>query len=230
MDDPIATTEADWRSEVTWQIGQTPFISMWKYIGHVIFWPIFTVKWHGLENIPETGGCILASNHTSNFDAPIIWSFLWRRHPHFMAKIELFRNPVIRWLFTKSGGFPVKRGAGDSWAVAHADRVLEAGEMLTMFPEGTRSRDGILRPGKVGTIKLALQHKVPIIPAALHNTLKIKPGKNRTAVHIYFGSPFNPSEIAATMPDTHETTRKLTAELMQRIAALLPPEQRGIFG
>jgi 1-acyl-sn-glycerol-3-phosphate acyltransferase len=230
MNSPNSVNKRDWRTEVSWQIGQTPFISMWKYIGHVIFWPIFTVTWHGLENIPEQGACILASNHVGNFDAPIIWSFMWKRHPHFMAKIELFQNPVIRWLFTKSGGFPVKRGSGDTWAVDHASRVLEAGEMLTMFPEGTRSRDGILRPGKVGTVKLALKHNVPIIPAAIHNSLKIKPGRSRPPVHIYFGPPFNLTDEAVTMPDTYETHKQLTDELMQRIAALLPPNQRGIYG
>lgn len=224
-----AMNEPDWRDEFTWVTHRTPFITFWKWVGHVVFWPVYTVTWHGLENLPATGPCILASNHVSNYDPTVWWVFLEKRDVHFMAKIELFSNPLLRWLLSKSGAFPVKRGEGDHWAVHQAGRILQEGQVLGMFPEGTRSRTACLKRAKVGTVRLAITHNVPIIPAAIQNTHKIRAGRARVPVHVRIGRPLYPSEAVASLPPSHELLERLTEQLMRTIATMLPAEQRGIY-
>lgn len=122
------------------------------------------VEWKG--NIPKTGGAIVAINHRSNWD--VIVSGISSPRPFgFMAKAELFENKLLGRLISSLGAFPVHRGKGDFGAIKAAVRRLEAGEIVTMFPEGKRVKNGETVQAKQGAVVLAMMAKVPIIPIKL---------------------------------------------------------------
>jgi 1-acyl-sn-glycerol-3-phosphate acyltransferase len=185
------------------------------------------VTCEGFEHIPATGPFIIASNHLSLFDVLLMGAYL-PRHPFFMAKRELYRYPILSWLIRLAGSFPVHRGENDAWALRQAARVLEAGQALYIFPEGTRSgRTAQLRRGKVGAVKLALEHQVPLVPAAIWGTQRLRPGfRNVNRASVRVAPPLDVVSQAGPPPYSRDTLRELTALLMEQIAAMLPPEAR----
>ncbi len=146
----------------------------------------------GRDNVPETGGAVIASNHVSYLDPPAIGSALLRRTYSF-AKKELFEIPIFGWIIRKCYAFPVDREISDIAAFRHAIRLLQAGELLLVFPEGGRSADGELEQGKVGAALIASRAGVPIIPCALHGTDRVLPRGawylHRGTVQVSFGEP-----------------------------------------
>ena len=158
----------------------------------IIFNMIFTVffRWEikGAENIPKTGGLIIAANHVSNFDPPVIGCALSRKL-HFMAKEELFVNQVLRWAFIKLGSFPVKRASADRVAIRKAMSLLEEGEVLGIFPEGTRSKTGALGRAEPGLAMIALKTGVPIVPTAVMGTNQVFKGTLFPRFKVIFGEP-----------------------------------------
>lgn len=230
LESPSTSPTPDWRDKVTWYTHETSAVRLVKIAGNVLFRLLAEVECVGQENVPKTGGCIVAANHVNDFDI-LYMGICNPRHPHFMAKAELYKNPVFGWLIRLGGSFPVYRGKKDQWALQQAGRILTAGETLFMFPEGTRSRNGQLREGKVGVIKLALEHQMPVIPAAILGTQNIHFSLwNRAKVKIEFGQPLDIGSLAGPPPHSYETMAELTTTLMQKIAAMLPPEQRGVYG
>jgi len=234
MDDETpspAVDSFDWRDTVTWYTYETNFIRLICFLARPLFGFLAQVDCDGLENIPTSGPCIVASNHLSNVDVLYMGAFL-PRFPHFMAKKELYRNPLFGWLIRQLGSFPVNRGESDPWALRQAGLVLEAGQSLFMFPEGTRSgRRAQMRRGKVGTIKLALEHHAAVVPAAIWGTENFRPGlRHNNRVTIRVGRPLDIETIAGAGPWPHHTYRELTDQLMQEIAAMLPPSYRGVYG
>ena len=226
---PTAPRANDWRDEHHWYTHVTPVPKLIKLVTKPALSLAMRVRVIDPANLPD-GPCILAANHINNFDVLLIGSYC-PRYPFFMAKEELFQNRVLGWIFRLSGTFPVKRGRRDRWAMRQAGRVLAAGQMLTMFPEGTRSgHNAALRRGKPGTVSLALEHGVPIVPLAILGTQNINLGRARPQITVQFGQPFDATARAGSPPHTPETIRELTRLLMQRIAAMLPPEHRGIYG
>jgi len=110
-------------------------------IARALFLPIMKYDVTGLEHFPREGAVILAANHVTNFDVfPMQFSI--PRVIYFMAKSELFKNPIMDVLIRNLSGFPVQRGEKDQWAMDHALKILRHGQTLGMFPEGTRSRGG----------------------------------------------------------------------------------------
>jgi 1-acyl-sn-glycerol-3-phosphate acyltransferase len=145
-------------------------MSLYKFV-KVFFTPIFRilfrVKWSGAENMPKTGGVVLCSNHKSIFD-PVICGLVIDRSLCFMAKAELFKVPVLGFIIKKLGVFPVRRGAGDREAFKKANEVLLSGEVLALFPEGTRLKEGeIPQRFKSGAARFAFKTKSPIVPIAI---------------------------------------------------------------
>lgn len=132
------------------------------------------LKVEGLENIPPEGPIIIAPNHVSNWD-PIMVAVAINRPIHFMAKAELFNYNILGKLLTKVYVFPVKRGSGDRQAIKHALQVLEKGNILGIFPEGTRNKTGQDLNPQSGTAMIALRSKVDIIPVACIGTGRILP-------------------------------------------------------
>lgn len=186
----------------------------------IIFTIIFTVffRWEikGAENIPKTGGLIIAANHVSNFDPPVLGCALPRKL-HFMAKEELFVNPVLRWAFTKLGSFPVKRASADRMAIRKAFHLLAEGEVLGIFPEGTRSKTGTLGRAEPGLAMIALKTGVPIVPTAVMGTNQVFKGTLFPRFKVIFGEPIY---IERSRADK-QSMENIGKHVMENIASLI---------
>jgi 1-acyl-sn-glycerol-3-phosphate acyltransferase len=138
---------------------------------------LFRLKSSGTEHLPRDGGYVLSANHLSNFDPwPLGLPLFPRRQIRFMAKSELFRSPL--WPILRFGGaFKVRRGEGDTEAIATAVRLAKEGEVVAIFPEGTRRRKGLVKKHQArphtGAARVALEAGVPLIPAAIAGTDRI---------------------------------------------------------
>ncbi|MDR3306456.1 MAG: 1-acyl-sn-glycerol-3-phosphate acyltransferase [Endomicrobium sp.] len=161
-------------------------------IGRQMFRIMFKLfyRWRieGTENMPKTGGAVIAPNHMSFFDPPLTGSAM-KRPLYFMAKKELFDIPVFGWIIKQTNAFSVKRGVQDMSAMRHAFSLLEKGRLLLVFPEGTRSKDGKLGKAMSGAGMAACNAQVPLIPVKIENTnmmLKFK------RIKIKYGKPVYP--------------------------------------
>ena len=135
---------------------------------------LFRPKIYGLENLPDSGPVIIASNHISNFDPPLIACFIPSQRPvNYMAKDELFFNAFMRWLWKNLHAFPVKRGMADRNAIRTAISILQSGNIVGLFPEGTRSKTGKLGKPEPGIAMIAIKAKAVIVPCALAGTNRI---------------------------------------------------------
>jgi 1-acyl-sn-glycerol-3-phosphate acyltransferase len=191
-----------------------------------------------IDEIPKDGPVILAANHASNLDAVVIGSWLipkLGRRIHWLGKKELFAWPIIGWTAANGGVHPVDRGAADVNAFRLAQRILDEGHVLFVFPEGTRSPDGSLQEARDGLALLALRTGSPIVPIGISGSNRVWPKGQKLPhpgghVTIRIGRPFRPADELP--PDTDRRTAKglTTTMIMERIAALLPPSQRGVYG
>ena len=190
----------------------------------------------GLANVPESGPLLVICNHCSNADGMLLMAFIvpeLGRPMTWLGKEEATRWPVVGWAMRQNGVVGVRRGAGDLAAFKLARSVLNEGRVLTIFPEGTRSPSGALQAAKEGATVLALRSGAPILPLAIVGSQRFWPkGKllprPRRRMTVRVGEPF--TLTAPSGGDRHESLRLATAELMSRIAELLPPEQRGVYG
>ncbi|HEX3616624.1 MAG TPA: lysophospholipid acyltransferase family protein [Solirubrobacteraceae bacterium] len=158
-----------------------------KGVSPLLYWPVrvsfqlfflvyFRMARIGREHIPKHGPAIIASNHRSFFD-PFLIACMARRPMYYVAKRELFEiNPLISLLLRTLGAFPVDRGNGDRDTIVTAKELLARGELVLIFPEGTRTRPGPLGKPRRGVGRLALESGVPIIPVALIGTESIRRG------------------------------------------------------
>jgi 1-acyl-sn-glycerol-3-phosphate acyltransferase len=151
----------------------------------------------GLENVPKKGGVLLAANHQSFFD-PVLVAMVLSREMHFMARRTLFRNPAFRALIASYNAFAIERDTADVKGVNSAIARLEAGNILLVFPEGTRTEDGSIAPMKsVGVI--AERAAVPLVPVLIQGAYEVWPkGKlipRPGVVSLVFGKPMNPKNV-----------------------------------
>jgi 1-acyl-sn-glycerol-3-phosphate acyltransferase len=185
-------------------------------------WPVvrglYRLRARGLEHIPE-GGFVLAANHTSNFDPwPLGIPFLPRRQLRFMAKAELF-NPVLAPILRAGGAFKVRRGEGDVDAMRTAAQLAREGEIVVMFPEGTRQKKGLRKKFEArphtGAARIALTAGVPLVPAAIAGTDRLsRLGPLRGA----YGEPVDLSDLQEM--ETKRAATIATERLMGRIEEL----------
>ncbi len=181
-----------------------------------IFHIIFRITITGRENIPkEKGGFIVASNHVSNLDPPMV-GIVFRGKYTFMAKDELFHvNPFFTWLITRLGAFPVKRGAKDLAVIDKALESLKKGRIFVIFPEGTRSKTGELGKPKSGVAITAIKAATPVVPVFV----KYGGKRFRRRVSISVGETMSADNFAVDIADKHEIHR-VSGMIMDRIAAL----------
>jgi 1-acyl-sn-glycerol-3-phosphate acyltransferase len=186
------------------------------------FFRLGGLKVRGLENLPEQGRFILAPNHVSHFDPPLV-SHICPRTPHIIAKAELFKNPIFGGYIARLGAFPVQRGKADRQAIRRAMEVLENETPLIVFPEGTRSPDGNLQSAEIGFAMIAHATKSPIVPVYLKGTQNalsaVRPGFRFTKTEIHFGEPLFFEEEYSRRGD-RATLEAIGARVMQEIAAL----------
>lgn len=200
-----------------------------RAIINLLFKLIARAEYVGLENIPAGPPYILAANHLSVFDIPLLSSVC----PHTVrafAAAKHRRNPVYAPILKIAGSIWVRRGEIDRGALREALDVLERGEVLGLAPEGTRAR-GVyaLQRGKTGAAYLAARADVPIVPVGLAGTEKVKENLRRlqrTAVRAVVGKPFRLPESGRVRGRRLD---EYTDLIMQRIAELLPEEYRGVY-
>ena len=162
-----------------------------QYFFRLIFYTLFRTRVYGRENIPAEGPVILAANHASNIDPPLMASLI-ERPVSYMAKIELFENPIFGAAIRRCHAFPVKRGASDRGAIKAAVTVLKEGHMLGLFPEGTRSKTGELQKAEAGVALIAAMTGAPIVPVAILNTHRIfANGGLLPQLRIMYGAPIS---------------------------------------
>ena len=205
---------------------------------HSVVPPVAKAVWRptvrGLENVPRSGGVLLASNHRSFIDSVVI-PVVAPRRVVFLAKSDYFtgtglRGSLRRAWFEGLGMLPVDRDdSGAAMESLHtAQEVLEAGGAFGIYPEGTRSRDGRLYRGRTGAAHLALTTGVPVVPVGLQGTEDVQPvGANRprvVPVTVEFGAPIVASGRAEGVP-LGRARRELTDEIMDAIAALTGQER-----
>ncbi len=161
----------------------------------LVLFRYFRVNIIGKENLVKTGPIIIAPSHRSNLDAPLCGAVPDRR-PRSLSKESLFKNPVLAWIVTSLGSFPVKRGTADREAMRTAEKLLNEGESLLVFPEGTRQSGPSIAEVFDGTAYLAAKSGAPIIPIGIAGTEdSMPPGAKfprRTKVSIVVGEPIAP--------------------------------------
>lgn len=173
----------------------------------------------GEEHLPETGGAIIASNHSAYIDPPLIGAAS-SRELYFLAKKELFRNRLFGWFIGKLNAIPISRGAFDRKGLKRSVKLLKEGKVLVLFPEGTRSKNGKLKQARPGISKIALEAGVPIVPAYIRNSSKLirafLKGEN---VDVAFGTPIEPDWLRK-IPKNKQGYRLIGQEIMRRIELL----------
>ena len=218
-----------------------PIIHFGAFVARVVAHLFASVKVEGaIGDIPKTGPVILAANHASAGDPVFVGAFLtpkFGRPLNWLGKRELFDIPILSWIARHGGVHAVERGAADVEAYRIAARILEAGHVLAIFPEGTRSPDGKLQRGLDGVGLLALRSGAAIVPVGVGNSDTFWPKehtlpKPRGHVTVRVGKPFLLHE-ALGLPDARAARRvpkeQATTAIMARVAALLPERQRGAY-
>lgn len=179
--------------------------------------------------MPQKTACIIVANHVNLVDSPLLGVKLGRR-VYFMAKAELFSNKIISWLAYQFGAFPVTKGILNKRAGRRAAELLQTGQALIIYPEGTRSPDGKLGQAYPGAALLAIRQGVPIVPVGIIGTRQLT-GKwwpfHRPKIAFNIGKPFM-LECTTEKPDKDEIA-KLTNDIMMHIAELLPEEYHGRY-
>ena len=193
-----------------------------------VFRLLMRIEVEGEEHVPPEGPLIVAINHMSLMDPPLIGAF-FPRDLEMMAKVELFRRPVIGWVVRHYGAFPVPRGEADLRALKHAMRALRAGHAILMAPEGTRSKTHQLQRGKEGVALVAVRTGAPVLPVALYgqenwwrDLLRLR----RPRVHIRIGEPI---PVERNRKADRRALQAITTKVMRGLARLLPPAYRGAY-
>jgi 1-acyl-sn-glycerol-3-phosphate acyltransferase len=199
-------------------------------VANLLFKLLARVEVVGLENLPSQGGCIVASNHLSRIDPPLVFALGERQDMTALVADKYKRNLFIRPLIVGVGGIWINRDEADVHALREARQFLRDGGVLGIAPEGTRSRTGALIQAKTGTAYLADKAGVPVVPAAIYGSesaIRQLFHLRRPAIHIEFGKPFMLEPVSRSNRDTD--LQRNTDEIMCRIAAMLPERYWGVY-
>ena len=196
----------------------------------VLFRLLTRVSVSGLGNLPAEGGYISASNHLGLIEVPLVFCLLSHTNVTGLVAKKHQKNPFFRWLVNAVGGIWLNREEADTRAVRNATEHLKRGGVLGISPEGTRSPTGGLIPAKTGGAYLADRAGVPIVPIGVTGTWRAIPKVlllQRPRITVCFGQPFSLPPVSRE--NRSAALQKNTDEIMARIAALLPPEYRGVY-
>ena len=175
---------------------------------------VYGLRYSGRENIPATGAVLVVSNHQSHFDPPFIGSGCVRRM-NYLARVTLFRFPPMRWLIHSLDAIPIDRDGLGLSGIKESLRRLKRGEMVLIFPEGTRTRDGRIATFRPGFTVLAARSGAWILPVAIEGAYDAWPKSQKLpgggTIHIHYGVPISPAEIAG------RDERELVVEVERRV-------------
>lgn len=210
------------------------WLMKWVFMGPLLRF-FFRPRARGLENVPLHGPAILAANHTSFLDDLLLPLVIHRRKVVFLGKAEYFRKWYLRWFYRGANVIPVERegGSASGAALRAGVRTLREGNLIGIFPEGTRSPDGRLYRGKTGIARMALEGRVPVIPVGIRGTYDLlpydrmvpKPGR----VELRFGRPLR-FERFHDKPVDRFVLRAVTDEIMYEIMMLSGQEYVDEYG
>lgn len=189
------------------------FYKVCRVIVRFVMLFVFRLKFVGQENLPAEGGVIVAFNHKSNFD-PVMAGLSCKRKLRFMAKEELFKNPLFGALIKALGAFPVRRGKGDIGAIKSSLKILGEGNVMLMFPEGHRIKDGRKVKAKPGVALIAQRAQVPVVPVCISGEYKWM-----HKITVTYGKPISLEEYYG---------QKLEQEKIQQIADNVLDEIRAL--
>ena len=198
-----------------------------QFFVRFIFRVCFGLRLEGRRNVPRTGPFILASNHQSWFDPPIVGASC-PREIFFAAKQELFKPPVLRHIVKFLNSIPIKRSGFDRDALVKLGQTLENGFGIIIFPEGTRFLDGKLHPPKLGVGMLASKYHVPIIPVHVTGSCNLRNQLIGRKLRVQFGKPIEPSEFpieeGSKRKDRYIGISNLVMQRIAQIGGVDPPE------
>lgn len=206
------------------------FHQIYCLVFRVLFFLLTRVRVNGKENIPLQGGYIAAANHLSIIEIPLVYCLIDRYDVTGLVAKDHQKNPLFHWLINSLGGIWLSRDEIDTRALRAARDHLQSGGVLGIAPEGTRSDTGGLLQAKTGVAFLADQAGTPILPVAVSGTWQITSEiltLRRPVIKVNFGEPFTLPAVDRRSRD--EDLRRNTDEIMCRLAALLPPENRGVY-
>jgi 1-acyl-sn-glycerol-3-phosphate acyltransferase len=192
------------------------------YVGNLLMKVLFRWRVVGAEKLPPEGGTVIVANHANFFD-PVIIGCCFQRKVHFMAKLELFRIPVLNWVITHLGAFPVKRGVADKNAFEVAFRHLDSGQVVALFPEGTRFKDGKLHPLRPGVAALAARGNALVLPMIIRNSNQIR-FMRFPKIYVHIGDAFRIPESLAGSSEK-EKMRQVATFIEERMRALWASSQ-----
>ena len=200
---------------------RTPIIDLFRPGVHAVCRLYFGLELRGIEHIPSEGGVVIAPNHQTFADPPLV-TIPVRRPVHYMAWDRLFRVPVLGWSIRRLRAFPVDIEASDSRATRAMIRLLQSGAAVMIFPEGGRTLDGRLAPFKIGAFRLAASQRVPVLPVTIvggHDAWPPgrtwpKPGR----ITITYHAPI----VADRTKPPREAARDLLDRVRATIASALP--------
>lgn len=185
-------------------------------LGNLFCKTYYKVEYEGLENIDRKGGFIIAPNHVTEFD-PLFIAMASKRLYHYIAKYELFTNPVLKKAITHLNGFPIVRGRGDMTAINYAIELIRRGEVLCIFPEGTRSPDSTPKTAKSGVGLMARKTGADVIPVAIYMENKDKKGSR---VVVKFGKAIKNEELGFTDGGKSKENKAAANKIMDEITRL----------
>ncbi len=188
-------------------------------IAGILFKPFFFLKYVNREVVRENcpkGGFIIAANHI-NFIDPVFIACALKRPVRFMAKKELFEKKFLKWIVVHLNAFPVDRSKADITAIKTALSILKNGEILGIFPEGTRVAPGESQDAKLGTVQFAVKTKCPIVPVGIHTKGSVV--KLFRKVTITFGEPIMLDQLGIS-DTSSESLHKASDIVMEKIRAL----------
>ncbi len=209
------------------QLSMTPFYGFFHYFVRNIYAMWFRGEVVGTENFPREGPFLIASNHASHLDPPLVGCQV-PRQMRFFARKTLWKNPLVSWWLNQVETIPVERDSGDVGAIKRVLQALKEDRVIVLFPEGTRSPDGRLQKPKAGIGLMACKTGVPVVPCHVFGSYEAF-GKGRwfprfgTAVTIVFGRPIPPHDYddPAAGKARYETAAQ---RIMDRIAVLPRPD------
>ncbi len=187
------------------------------------------IETEGLERVPDSGPLIVVVNHVNFMDVPALYTRLLPRPITGFAKSESWKNPIKRVILYIWGAFPIRRGEADLKALRWARQVLEDDFIFVMAPEGTRSGHGRLQEAHAGAAFVALQSGAPLLPVVYygHEVLWDNFPWRRTDLRLVAGHPFTLDAGGERV--TSQIREQMRDEMMYQLAALLPPQNRGVY-